>query len=562
MRRQQAEARPKCGEEQTRDVTSRMPSPQRRYRSPHREYAITIQRSSAVEAADKLGQTQDEFLGGLAKHYRGQLRRALRQMRKNRVPPERWPIDYSAWYQRLSDDPRYVLEYRQALIEDGFDATINRLERWLAESPWAQSMIDRAVLQRFAGAGVLSSTTPIWRAFGDAVRSIQVLAPISGGIQASAIEGGIPALEIGGGVFDAFGATSKLVVATSARVGPSNSLGIRDLRQDPPAFARATDELRALLEVATGTRATAPTYVLQGTLADIAGELCEGAEAFVMFHELAHLLLPSCSDPHKEEERCDEFAAYVLCASRSEFIVLGMYMGLMLLAAVLRDTGAFIASDSHPRFGIRMDKVNRLVDAFNVAPSKEADALLAVPSRIMEEAVFRTETRQRIAPNLAISLHDGWKDSPARDHSWPVAQAMMGEAVRLPTLEEDTRRTWWHYEGYRFMLVVVEPLTAISAARRALEAAAPSVSWDRQLVACDAALRLLAFLGRQPDPSAEAIALFASLAAPTSQKRSTKLGSSLAWPYLEKIRAAHRQGASGSISPLVGLEFYVPAHWY
>jgi hypothetical protein len=533
------------------------------YRSPHRDYALAIQRRSIVEAATTVGKTQDEFVEGLADHYRGQLRRALYEARETGPMPEPTPIDYRSAYQHLCADSWYVLEYRQDLVDLGFDAALHRLERWLAASPAAQAMVNRSTLRRFAGARAAKPSAPIWRAFADAVRSIQILAPLTGGMDASALDGTIPAIEIGAGIFDAFSGASKLVVASSVLVEPGNRLMIRDLRQDPRAFAKATNELREILKVTAGKKAMARTYTLQGAYAHVADELRKGAEAFVTFHELAHLLLPRRVDPHEEEDRCDEFAAHLLCASQSEFIVLGLSMALMLLAAVLREAGNFIVCDTHPRFGRRMDKMWELIEQYGVTPSHEGDILLAVPSRIMEEVVFRTETRQRIAPNLAISLRDGWKSSLVRDHNWIVAQAMIRKAVRIPTLKEDTRRTWWDYEGYRFMLLVVELRKAITAARQVLEAKAPCAPWSHEQVACDAALRLLAFLGNESPPSAEAIALFASVAGVAGPRKGpTKSASSSAWTYLEKVGAVHRETCGASIRPLVGLEFYVPSQSY
>ena len=537
--------------------------PRRAYRSPNREYALAIQRRSVIDAAGTLGQTQDEFVNGLAEHYKSQLRRVIDAAREPGTTTDRGPGDPAATWQRIADDPWQVLEYRQDLYELWFDDTLRDLETWLAASPDAQAMIDRAALRPFIGARGVNARRPVWRAFADAARALQVLAPLTGGVSASALEAGLPAIEIAAGIADAFGGVSKLVVGSSMRMGRDHSLEFLDLRKDPRAFAAATEELRALLEVATGTRATAPTYEPEGTRAAIADELRRGAEAFVVFHELAHLLLPNREDPHEEEERCDAFATHVLLASRRGLIVLGISMALMVLAAVFRDEGRFIVSETHPRFGRRMDGIWQLLTNAGAQPPDDWDALLAVPCRVMEEAVFRTETRQRLAPNVAIALHDGWKDAPQGEHSSPVAEAMLNDGVRIPTLDEDTRRTWWQYEGFRVMLLVVELPTAVAAAERALRAAAPDAPWNVHDAACDAVLRLLAFLGHEPPPPAGAAALFASIArrAPT-RTASTEAASPRTWAYLEQIGAVHRAGRRARVRPLVGLEFTVPWQWY
>jgi hypothetical protein len=100
---------------------------------------IEIQASSLRELASRQGLDEDVYLRSLAAGYKKRLAETLETISLLDMPPtapesvRQVILSQQIAFDRL-DDPRYVLEYRQAELEGFYDGLLARLEEWLQRS--------------------------------------------------------------------------------------------------------------------------------------------------------------------------------------------------------------------------------------------------------------------------------------------------------------------------------------------------------------------------------------------------------------------------------------------
>jgi hypothetical protein len=394
-------------------------------------------------------------------------------------------------------------------------------------------MLDTVHLASVEHQLALSSTGSLTDRCMRIARAVHIVSPIVGNFNAETITL-VPMVKVLNGVPDCFSAASALMVFGSAEEEDGNIL-VRNLRSYPEEFERAVGVLREIVQMSVGLRTQAPQPVLPASniaLKALQFAIYEGALGFVVFHELAHLLLPAAEDEHQQEHNCDAFAAYLLIASRDPRSICGVYAAQMLSYAMaaeeegwqslLKQPKSSQRPRTHPRSASRFHRVATFVERHGLMPTGPFDALLAVPTRLMEEEIFEHSTRYDVYDRLSQylsglsepDLDDELQDSIAGGISW---------AVRLPKLSESTEVTLQPADnGMRARIVTLELPNAVLAANVMIKQRLlkdPGISADEKDEAMRRGLKravaivlgCLAALAKKTKPPDDAALVFHSL---------------------------------------------------
>jgi len=371
-----------------------------------RQLVLSRLHESARLTVARLHVSESDFYSGLARSYLDDIDRELDEGSRGGEPAtERLEILRRA-RDRISSDPRHAVEYRQDLLEAAYGGHVDRLETWLSRSPQALAMLnDLHIRRRFPDIPSAASGPTL---VGEAARSLLFVAPLTAAYDAQTlISGTHRVLAIAAGIYDVIWGASRVVVGYSLAFTQRGRLTTRDLRKHRKAFESAREELNSVLGLALGERVQVNGIPELGPRQTAAAEQIRiGALSFIIFHELAHLLLPHKSRRQEEELKCDAFATSVCCASKDPLVLCGTVMGLVLMSALLRRTNTHVATANYPSIDERLYRAWTILEAEGGVFSSDIDQILSAPTRLMEEEIFRTESTRRIFPNLAIALTD------------------------------------------------------------------------------------------------------------------------------------------------------------
>jgi hypothetical protein len=462
-----------------------------------------MQRETLRQTAEQQGISEDSFYQSFAKMYLERLGSEDESEDTDDQPINGLSVNDAR--RKLTQDPRFAIEYRQDLFEQHYSELVDSAAEWLEHSSWAQRMLDPDHLRTILPNRSSSTVTNLTELFVEAAFSLQVVAPLNWGFTAS-VKGETHFLFIGQGISDGLDVIAKLMIGSSLRVAQDGRPALGDLKGNPGALIKATSEVRDILEFASGKRPTVSTYELDPIQADMAKAIQFGGEAFVILHELAHYVLAAPQDPLEEEKKCDEFAAHLILASNNEWLACGLALGFMLLETLLRQAGHHRITETHPAIADRFYRISRLIAESGLLHS--ADALLSGPRRVYEEEFFRTTTQKRMLPNFAFALTEAWRGSPHADCRGKVATALVQHAMRLPTLEESTSNTIRLVDGQIELTLMIETRTAVAFALSVFAEWDSSDSDRNSRLAAEAAVRFLAYLSMERPPSPPAFELF------------------------------------------------------
>jgi hypothetical protein len=509
------------------------------------EIGLEIQGSSLREFASRAGLAEDDYLRTLAFGYKKRIAATLECLSLLEIPPtnrdsfDQIMLSQQAAFDRL-EDPYYVLEYRQAQLEELYGLLVAMFEKWLQLSLDAQAMLNSAHLSSVERQLDLPSTGSLTDRCVRLARAVHIVSPLDTRFNAHVIKL-VPVVKLFSGLLDCFyGASALIVIASADEV--DDHVEVRNLRSFPEEFECAVGILREIVEMAVGMRLQAPEAQVPSTkpaLKALEHALYYGAVGFVVFHELAHLLLPVVDNEFEEEHQCDAFASHILSASGDPALICGLYVGQMLSDAihaeaegwqsVLKHPQSHQSLRTHPRTPSRIHRVATFIEQHGMMPVGPFDALLSIPTRLMEEEIFEHSTRWDIFSRLEqyfSSHHEGELSEEIRN-SIP---ARLVWAVRLPRLSESTEVTLQPEGDLRARIVTYDLPGAISAAAEMINARLiedPVISKEEKDVAIAQtqkqavalALECLAVLAKKPIPPFDAAEVLHSLITAENHER-------------------------------------------
>jgi hypothetical protein len=227
---------------------------------------------------------------------------------------------------------------------------------------------------------------------------------------------------------------------------------------------------------------------------------------FVVFHELAHILLAPTDHSYTDEFACDRFAALLLLASDDQGILCGLWIGFTLMFAILLESGTYNESENHPSIWDRFYQVMALMPTKEgLILTKNWDVLLHIPQRVMEIELFEHQTRLVCLSRSHGRLQKaGWQrfgseaiHEAARALSYEmVCLPSMSTAFSLFAMKTDDGGGWCH-------LVEFKLISAISSVKTFLRS---DVNQAVMFV-----LEFIAAIADEPPPISEDVELFEEL---------------------------------------------------
>ena len=475
-----------------------------RYASPDRPRALWILEKSAEQQAARAGVPVSELVAR-------EVGVCLNIIDERLAHPDTIDVaSYSAARDRLVADPNYLYEYRQDQVEASFTQELGKLGAGLSRSRVARALIDTEKLEtllgdRLPGSGEVTADQVV-----AALHRVQVVAPLTGGIEAYAtVNAAAPLVGIGYGVSSLVLRASHLIVAYGMRETSPGVSNPRSLRDDPEEYSRAVEELESLIRWSElGSHESRASTVAPPHYHGIVFPVAAHALSFFVFHELGHLLVAG-ETPYEEELACDEFAASILGTSDDDRCWLGVGMAAQLLTIVLRRSHTEWRSAEYPGASYRFSNILSAMQRAGARIQPPVDYLLDIPTRVYEQEVFETDTRRLVFFSYAAALLARWNERVETSSALQMALAVLDYAVRLPSVVEHPQLTNWQDEsGQRAYVLDLEPYRALQVAGWMLSVTSPQ--WEH--LAAEAALLLITTVNHDPPPTNEAASLFLALA--------------------------------------------------
>jgi hypothetical protein len=507
------------------------------------ENGIEVQRRSLQERAKNQNVSEDSILRDLADLYKQRIVETLESIELLEIPGEsRDLINQVIISQRtardlLTEDPSYVLVYRQQELELLYKQLLLKLAEWLKLSEAAQDMLSSSHLRAIENDLNLSSDGSLTERCLRIAGRVEVASPLTSGFNARIISL-IPLLELSAGLPDCLHAACSLIATMSAEEDEGR-IRIKNLRNHPQEFQEGVTLLQGIVAMSVGKSPTAK--VMRPPPATphrvgLAQKLYEGAFAAVICHELAHFLTPVLPNEHEDEHKCDAFAAHLLSASRDPSVICGLYIAQMLQNIIKTEDegwkGGFDSENlsTHPRTVFRIHRVATIAELHGLMPTGPFDDLLAIPTRLMEEETFKHSTQWDVFSKLYdhfANMNGSDLDPETRRH----IPAGLAAATRLPTIAESTEVTLQPEGRMRARIITFEMRKAIIATNMVLNRRLSednSIS-EKELAeamirshkkAIEIALEGLAVLSKKPKPPFIAVEIMNTLIPAKSLKPS------------------------------------------
>lgn len=463
------------------------------------ETGVLIMRRSIQELAARHSISEADLVASLAKQEIQLITTAL-----EKIPPATADaIRLTEDRVKLIKNADYISNRRQGELERSYKRWVSYLKGWLPESKTALAMLDVPRIESLESDFKLASHGSLADRVTRIANAVQIFSPLVGGFRAKAS----PLdhfIQLHHGIHDCMHLASVVICRAAIDDDGNGNMLIHDMRKNPKQCDQAIASIRQIIELAAGKRlaASVPEKITaaQGV---VASRLTEGALMYVAFHELAHILLGPRDDPRDEEHVCDAFAAHLLVASRDPSMICGLYMGLQLTSAILNQTSASSGSETHPAISARHDRVATLVESSGMALTQEWDALLSIPTRLMEEEIFEGETRLVIFDRTSKRLNAVVGSICSSELLKQVALLLAHHVARLPTLSEMSEPTLQGDNGRRFRIVTFDLITAKQALDNLLGVEAT--------MAAALILECLTAVADQPAPTMAAATIFDAL---------------------------------------------------
>ena len=463
------------------------------------EAGVDIQRRTLEEVAALNNINSSDLLNRLADQIKGQITNTLEWLVLNNVPDSSPEVVRLVTARNKLADINYAFELRQEALELIYQQHVNSLAQWLPLSAEAQAMLSPEQLEAIENQLGLNREGSLCDRAVMIARTVEIVSPLIGGFNAETLKI-VPLIKVFHGVFDCIYSACWLMINMSAVDEGNGVVSIKDIRNYPKEFEDAVAILREIVEVSIGRRLSVlmpPVPTSSNVFIGLGSEIIQGAQAFVIFHELGHLLLPDAQTMHDNEHQCDTFAAHLLMSARKPTLICGLYMGMTLAHAILLEAEAHLQElSTHPKFSTRRHRVASLVEDNGLGLSEELDALLSIPTRLYEEEIFTHETRYVIYSKLCEYFIKNSASAEEAETCCKLASGVVAGAIRLPTIAESTEVTLRPEGENRVRLFTFEPTTAILSASVILKHS----SIEDEKLATAIALECLAVLDQKPRP--------------------------------------------------------------
>lgn len=356
------------------------------------EDAVRHMRQTIQRLADHHGESEVSMLQRLTKPVIKDLTymiERLAEMGATLAIPEFARL--TALRDRYIEEPEFFVRHRQHSIEEEYRDLMQTFKALLARSEGTLSMLTIQHIETIERDLQLSPEGSMADRVARVADRVQIFSPMIGdaglGGFAAEASGLGHMIKLYFGILDCVDYTSQLICQYAIDENEEGDPLIRRMLTFPVECDRAVEQVKELIDLAIGARIAVSFTIPRTLLQDrVAGVMSRGAKMFVVFHELAHILLPSSSAAHDEEYACDAFAARLIVASDSPLIICGMYMALELMSAVSHRVSGDHSSESHPPCSSRSNRVTTIVQSSGIAlwPWSE---LLAIPRRLRDEQI-------------------------------------------------------------------------------------------------------------------------------------------------------------------------------